>query len=191
MSCERGATRPTGRVGMAVGADSRKLARQAAAGLCAAFATLQAVDAMQTMQIISPWQTEQTDADSEPFRKFDGGEGNPLLRWWMDPEGMEPFVLGPYDELDVGAAAWDSEQADRTWQVRSQRIASFKVTHTLAICGAARFLGSVFSPSWEVTMLGAATAISLANVGRNFWCGLPVSGPSSHAIWAAQQHSVD
>ena len=40
-------------------------------------------------------------------------------------------------------------------------------------------LGSVLSPSWEIAMLGVTNTISLANVGRNYWCGLPLSGPTS------------
>jgi hypothetical protein len=159
------------------------------------FAALQAVDAMQTVQIISPWQTVPQPEGGHSSRKFTGGEGNPLLRWWMDPEGMEPFVLGPHDEAPTeppgteAAAAWqwDPERADNIWRVRTQRIASFKAAHTLAICGAARLLGATVSPSWEIAMLGVANAISLANVGRNHWCGLPISGPSSHAMWEADQ----
>lgn len=168
----------------------------AAAGLVAAFAALQVVDAMQTMQIISPWQNEQIHGLHEPLfrRKFSGGEGNPLLRWWMDPDGMEPFVVGPYDEPEAGELAWDPDRADSIWRVRSRRIVSFKAVHTVAICGAACLLGSTLSPlgpSWEVVLLGVANAISVANVGRNYWCGLPLSGPGSHAVWVSGQCDSD
>ena len=178
---------------MTRGDNRHQVAGCAAAGLVATFAALQALDAMQTMQIISPWQTEQTGLRELPFRKFAGGEGNPLLRWWMDPEGMAPFVVGPYDHEPAAAeAAWDPVRADSIWRVRSQRIVSFKVAHTVAICGAARLLlGSVLSPSWEIAMLGVTNTISLANVGRNYWCGLPLSGPTSYTVWVTDQCNSD
>ena len=144
---------------------------------------------MQTMQIISPWQTKvagapvaQGQAGKRLARKFAGGEGNPLLRWWMDPSGMEPFVLGPHDEQRD--TVWDPDQADSTWRLRTWRITTFKTMHTLAITGAARFLGSSAGWGWEVGMLALTNGISLANVGRNHWHGLRVFGPQNHAQWS-------